>query len=117
MITRKMDRVNKEMKRALAKIIQFDLNDPRLNGVMISVVRCEVTSDEKYCKAYVSVFPIDNAKEIIDVLSSCQGYIRRCLKSEIVIRNIPQITFVLDRNAEYADHIESVLKGIKEGDE
>ncbi|MBQ7307804.1 MAG: 30S ribosome-binding factor RbfA [Clostridia bacterium] len=118
MITRKMERVDSEVNKALGQIIQYELNDPRVNGVLITVLKSEVTKDMKYCKSFVSVYPIEKGKEILEVLNSSTSHIKKCLARKVLIRNIPQLTFILDTSAEYSKHINEIINNLKtnEGD-
>ena len=50
----RMVRINEEVMRSLATLIR-QVKDPRLQSAMISVIRCEVTNDLRWCKVYVSV--------------------------------------------------------------
>ena len=116
-----MERVDSEVNKALRQIIQFELNDPRVNdsNILLTIVKSEVTKDMKYCKTFVSVYPIQKGKEIIDVLNSSQAYIKKCLAKKVLMRNIPNITFVLDDGAEYSDNIDKIIKSLnldKEGE-
>ena len=70
MITRKMERVDSEVNKALGQIVQYELNDPRLNGILITVLKSEVTKDMKYCKSFVSIFPVEKGKEIVQVYTN-----------------------------------------------
>ena len=112
MITRKMERVDSEVNKALGDIIRFELNDPRIQNAFLTILKSEVTKDMKYCKTFVSVFPIEKGEEMIKVLTSCTPYIKKCLARKVLLRNIPDITFVLDRGAEHSEQIEKILKTI-----
>ena len=46
----KNTRINGEVQRELSEILRTEIKDPRVAGVMISVVSVEVTPDLKYCK-------------------------------------------------------------------
>ena len=53
MITKKMERVDSEVNKALSEIIRFELNDPRIENSFLTILKSEVTKDMKYCKTYV----------------------------------------------------------------
>lgn len=57
----KNTRINGEVQRELSEILRTEIKDPRVAGVMISVVSVEVTPDLKYCKAYISVLGSEDA--------------------------------------------------------
>lgn len=106
-------RINGEMKRELAEIIRL-LKDPRIPE-LTSVMDVEVTKDLKYAKVYVSVFEADEEKQkdAIRGLKSSAGFIRQELKKRIALRQIPELSFVLDHSIEYGAHINDVIRSIE----
>ncbi len=97
----KNTRINEEVRRELSLIIDHKLKDPRIHS-MTSVVDCEVTTDLKFCKVYISVLGDEQAQdETIAGLRSSAGFVRRELARTINLRNTPEITFVLDQSIEY----------------
>ena len=54
------DRIAEEIKKELSYMIQNELKDPRITG-LISVTKALVTKDLKYCKVYVSIFSDDKS--------------------------------------------------------
>lgn len=94
-------RINSEVMRELGNIIRGGIKDPRISP-LTSVVAVEVTSDLKFCKAYISVLGDEKARtDTLKGLKSAEGYIRRQLASSINLRNTPEITFVMDQSIEY----------------
>ena len=57
----RIDRISQECHKAIDRIIRDDLNDPRIGGTW-SIVRCEVTSDLRYCKVRVSILEQERRK-------------------------------------------------------
>ena len=49
----KMGRTTEDIRRELSAI-QRELKDPRVQGMLLSIVRVEVTNDLSYCTVYVS---------------------------------------------------------------
>ena len=94
-------RINSEVMRELGNIIRGGIKDPRISP-LTSVVAGEVTTDLKFCKAYISVLGDEKARtDTLKGLKSAEGYIRRQLASSINLRNTPEITFVMDQSIEY----------------
>lgn len=97
----KNTRINGEVQRVLAEIIQNDIKDPRIHP-MASVVNVSVAPDLKTCKAWISVLGDEKAVEdTLAGLKSAGGYIRRELARQINLRNTPEITFVMDQSIAY----------------
>ncbi len=107
----RQQKIDEEIKRELSYIIPT-LKDPRLSGIMVSVVAVEVTRDLKYAKAHISVMNSEKADDAIKALSSSAGFIRRELGMRIRIRYTPELTFVRDTSIEYGAHINDILKNL-----
>ncbi|KXL52546.1 ribosome-binding factor A [Anaerotignum neopropionicum] len=108
----RISRINDEILKELSQIIRGELKDPRI-GSMTSVVRAETTPDLKYCKVYVSVLGNDEEKNsVMQGLKNATGFIRRLVAQRVNLRITPEFTFKLDESAEYAIHMEQLLRKI-----
>jgi ribosome-binding factor A len=77
---------------------------------MITVVSVEVTTDLKFCKAYISVLGSGEAAgDVLTGLKSSAGYIRRELAHRVNLRNTPEITFILDQSIEYGVNMSHLI--------
>ena len=120
----KNTRINGEVQRELAQIIRGGIKDPRI-APMTSVVAVEVAPDLKTCKAWISVLGDEKAQaDTLAGLKSAEGFIRSRLAKTIILRNTPQITFIMDQSIAYgvnmSKRIEEVVatdRKISEADE
>ena len=106
-----MERVNEEFKKEISNIINYNLKEPTVTG-MISVTKVKVTTDLKYAKVAVSILNAKDVKETLAGLKKSSGYIRTELAKRINLRNTPEIIFELDESLEYGAKIDSILKDI-----
>ena len=106
----RMDRVNSEVMKALLQIIQT-MSDRRISNNLITISYVQTAPDLKNAKVGVSG---ENVKEVVKVLNSSKGYIRRELASKLIMKNTPELLFVVDDTAEKANRIEELLKKISE---
>ena len=106
----RMDRVNSEVMKALLQIIQ-NMSDRRIAGNLITISYVQTAPDLKNAKVGVQG---ENIKEVVKVLNSSKGYIRRELASKLIMKNTPELLFVVDDTAEKANRIEELLKKISE---
>ena len=90
-----------------------ELKDPRLAG-LATVTEVRVTPDLKQARIYVSVLGT-HAEQASTVkgLSAAAGFIRHELSERLQLRRAPEITFVLDRSAEYGDRIDELIRQTK----
>ena len=114
----RMEKVNEEFKRELGKIIDQDLKNPNITG-LISVTKVKTSSDLKYARISVSILNSKNKKETLDGLKNATGYIRSELAKRVNLRYTPELVFELDESLEYGAKIDNILKEImpnKEGE-
>ncbi len=114
----KIERVNEQIMIETAKIINYELKDPRIQG-MVSVLRVETDNDLFQSVCYVSVYVDTEEKRELTfkALNSSAGYIRKQLSQRLQIRTVPQLIFVLDTSIEYSEKIDSILAKIKKSEE
>ena len=103
-------RIAEEIKKEVSYMIQNELKDPRVNG-LISITKILLTKDLKYCKIYISIFG-DKKEEVMEGIKSGTGYMRKELGRRVQIRIVPELQFILDDSIEYGAHINEVLKNI-----
>lgn len=116
MASHRIDRTTEDIKRELTAIFR-ELKDPRAAGLMLSVVRVEVSNDLSYCKVYVSAMEgFDAAKRAVEGLKSAAGFIRKELGARLRLRHTPSLQFIATDSIEYSANISRLLKGLKEED-
>ncbi|PRX56872.1 30S ribosome-binding factor RbfA [Flagellimonas meridianipacifica] len=110
-----------QRQRKIAGIIQKDIVDilqraaidGGLKGTLISVTKVNVTVDLSIAKVYISIFPNNKAKELLEGIKSNQALIRYELaqRTKNQLRRVPELSFFLDDSLDYIDKIEKSLKG------
>jgi ribosome-binding factor A len=109
-------RIDAEIQRALASIIDRDLKDPRLG--FVTVTRCEISSDMMQCKVFVSIIGDRHvARQSMDALTSAAGFVRGELGALVKLRHTPELHFVEDRSTERAIALSKTLERAKVMDE
>lgn len=104
----RMDRVNEEFKRELGKIIDQDLKNPNITG-LISVTKVKTSSDLKSARVYISILGSKSKKNTLEGLKNATGFIRTELAKRVNLRYTPEIIFELDETLEYGAKIDSIL--------
>ena len=109
----RIQRVNSEIQRQLTEILR-EIKDPRLTD-MVSVTAVDVDADLRTGKAYVSIYSATREKKMenLEAVRAGAGFIRRALAQRIPhIRQIPQLTYLLDESLDYGEKIDKLLKDI-----
>ncbi len=107
----RIDRISEEMMRELSGLLR-QVKDPRVAGPMLSIVRCNVTNDLRWCKVHLSVLGSYDEKELMRGLRSCSGFLRSQLARALQLRYTPELSFVLDDSIAYGAHITKVLEDL-----
>lgn len=102
----------------IARLIQKELSDifrlqtAKMGGVLVSVSAVRVSPDLSVARAYLSIFPSEKAKEIIDNINRNTKSVRYELAQRVryQLRKTPELTFFIDDSLDYIDHIDSLLK-------
>jgi len=101
-----------EIKKILSKIILKEIRDPKLELTTVTEVR--LSDDLKYAKVYISIMGDEKDREKgLKILNNALKFIRKELASEINMRFVPEISFVLDESLERAFRINKILNDLK----
>ncbi|MFD2725753.1 30S ribosome-binding factor RbfA [Hyunsoonleella rubra] len=111
--TQRQKKISSVLQRDLADILQRSATDGGMHGVIISVSKVKVTVDLSVAKIYLSIFPNDKGKELVEGIRSNTPLIRHELaqRTKNQLRRMPQLEFFIDDSLEYIDRIEQSLKG------
>jgi len=105
------------MKREIAEILEHHLNDPRLQGLVVSVTDVEVTGDLSVARGYVRVLETGEARErALAALRSATGFVRHQLAPRLDLREIPELRFIHDASIERGARVEELLRKLERGE-
>lgn len=101
----------------IARLIQKELSEilrqqtAKTNGILVSVSAVRVSPDLSIARAYLSIFPSDKAKDILENINRSARTIRYELgqKVRFQLRKIPELAFHLDDSLDYIENIDSLL--------
>ncbi|PKK95770.1 MAG: ribosome-binding factor A [Tenericutes bacterium HGW-Tenericutes-4] len=112
MVNIRMGRINSTMQTLLAETIKNELQDNRLDGAIVSILKVDVANDLSHANINVSIFGVDE-KEAFHALLNSVPYLRKTIAKKMQLRIVPQLHFVLDGSLEYADKMNALLNKIK----
>jgi ribosome-binding factor A len=111
--TQRQKKIAGVIQKDMADVLQRAATDGGLKGLLISVSKVSVTTDLSIAKIYLSIFPEDRGKEMLEGIQSNQALIRHELaqRTRNQLRRMPQLLFYIDDSLAYIDGIEKSLKG------
>ena len=111
--TQRQKKIGGVIQRDLAEVLQRAATEGGRQGLIISVTKVSVTVDLSIAKVYISIFPTDQAAEVLEGIRSNQPLIRHELaqRSRHQFRRMPELVFYLDDSLDYIDKIDKSLKG------
>ena len=109
-------RINEEVRKVLAEELRLGVKDPSVHP-FTSVMACDVATDLKTCKVYVSV--LGTEKELSDTLEGLKrasGYLRRQLAHTLNLRNTPELSFIGDTSIAYGVNMTKKIDEVTKDD-
>jgi ribosome-binding factor A len=110
--TRRILRLNEQIREILADLLRRELRDPRLSG-LISITEVETTQDLAVSRVYVSVLGSEEeTAEALRALRHAAGYLRREVGDRVRVRRMPTLDFRLDPSIARGARIMELLREI-----
>lgn len=108
MASNRKEKLNKELRKLIAQFIERESNKTSL----VTVTRCEISSDLRTVVTYISVLPEDKEHDVITFLTRRKKSVWEYLKKNLPIRTIPFVEFVIDTGEKNRQEIDRLLKGV-----
>ena len=118
MIWKKQEIMESTRLSKIERLLQKELSDifqkqtQAMHGILISVSVVRVSPDLSVARAYLSIFPSDKSKEMLENIRANTKAIRFDLGQRIrkQVRKIPELTFFIDDSLDYIENIDNLLK-------
>lgn len=109
METTRQAKISRLLQKELSEI--FRRETAKLGNVMVSVSSVKVSPDLSIAKAYLSVFPSEQAPEVIENVNRTAKTIRYELAQNVrfQLRRCPELQFYLDDSIDYLENIDRLL--------
>ena len=113
MESQRQKKIASVLQRDLVEVLQGAAREGGMQGVIISVTQVKVTVDLSIAEVYLSIFPIKQAKILIEGISSNAPIIKHelAMRTKHQLRRMPELLFFIDDSLEYIDQIDRSLKG------
>lgn len=90
---KKKERLISLLHEAASSFIRFEA-DP---NAMVTVIRTELSDNGQSAKFYISVFPDEKEKEILDFLRKRVKNFKNFMKPKIKMKFLPDVSFEIDK--------------------
>ena len=108
-----------ERIRKINSLIQSDISEILMreldlkSGVFITVAKVDTTSDLRYTRIFVSIYPTKETNYAMQTIKKELYHLQGALNKKLHMRPLPRMEFFLDTTEQEADDIEHVLKKLK----
>ena len=114
MATRRILRLNQQIREELAELLRREMRDPRLSG-LITITEVETTPDLATSRVHVSVLGSDEeTAAALRALQHAAGYLRRELGTRLRTRRLPTLEFRLDPSLARGARVLELLREIEQ---
>ena len=112
MESQRQKKIASVLQRDMVDVLQGAARKGGMTGIIISVTQVKVTVDLSIAKIYLGIFPIKQAKSLIDGITSNTSIIKHELaqRTKNQLRRMPHLLFYIDDSLEYINQIENSLK-------
>lgn len=116
-MTLRNERVRKALMKEIADIIQKDIRDSRITG-LVSIMDVEVAHDNSFAKVYYSIFGGDDAakEKTKEAIQSHVPKIRHEVGKRVRLRLTPELRFIFDDSIERGTKVTELLNKISRGE-
>tara|TARA_B100000614_G_scaffold225796_1_gene215710 strand:+ start:992 stop:1330 length:339 start_codon:yes stop_codon:yes gene_type:complete len=104
-------KVSRLIQKELSFILQTNAKEI-VSNIIVSITKVNVSSDFSNATIYISIFPVKDPENVLNLFAMKKNILRKRLAEKIrhQLRKIPDLRFVLDDSADYAERIENLLK-------
>lgn len=116
MARHRIQRVNEQIKREVARLLVGEVKDPRVGPV--TVTRVSAAPDLTLARIFVQLMgDEDERRTTLEGLNAATPFIRSALGDRIKMRRVPELRFERDESLEHAMRIEELLADAAMGED
>ncbi len=99
---KRSQRVSDNLRREIANIFSYEINDPRLKSLTITQVLLsdDLSTAKIFVSDYINKSVTEENKEITSALENSKSYIKKKLGQNMKIKKLPTISFFIDQKEE-----------------
>jgi ribosome-binding factor A len=109
--SKRIARLNEQLKRELSDMIRVQVRDPRVGPVTVTAV--DTAGDIGSAKIYVRIIGDEGqVAESVAGLEAAAVFLRHQLGQVLRLRKVPELRFREDRSLDHAQRIEQILSEV-----
>jgi len=116
-MSRRMERINEEIRGELARLLREEATDPRIG--LVTITRVDVSPDLHNALVFYSPLELtedrDDEPEAGAGLESAAPFLRRRLAQLLPLKRVPALQFRYDPSLAQGDRTLALLKEIEDG--
>lgn len=103
-------RVGELVRKELSDILtRGELNDPELEGLIVTIPEVRMTPDLKLATCFVMPLGGGDGDKVTKALNRCAKFLRGSVSRRITMKYMPDLKFVLDTRFDDASRIDELL--------
>ena len=105
--TFRMARINKQLQREIALLLEHRIKNEAVKDAIITGVEC--SRDLEQARVFFTAVDPDRRAALQEELQGVKGALRTLLGQVLTLRHIPALDFVPDRSVDYGERIDGIL--------
>jgi len=115
-VSRRTLRLNRAIQQEISRLIEKELNDPRLAGV-VSITEVSLSEDMRHVRVYVSAIGDAAAQaQTLEGFKAASGFIRREVSTNLRMRHAPEFSFEYDNSIERGAAMLQLIERVSKSD-
>lgn len=111
----KKARAENTFLREITAAIRERVSDPDVG--FVTILRVKISKDGKFAKVYYNALGDEKSRRKTQkALTRCAKFIQFEIGKKIRVRNIPHLSFILDKNLDYAMKMEEIFNQTQKED-
>jgi ribosome-binding factor A len=115
-VSRRTLRLNRAIQQEISRLVEKELNDPRLTGV-VSITEVDVSEDMRHVRVFVSVMGDATAQtQTLEGFKAASGFIRKEVSTNLRMRHAPEFSFEYDNSIERGAAVLQLIEQVTSDD-
>lgn len=108
----RLQRVSEQIREELTELIEYEMDDPRVEGVSITDVH--VSPDGRKARVMVALPSTEGRDAALGALDHARAYLRTQVAQRLALHRTPDLQFEMDAVVNPA-HLNNLMKRIRKG--